>query len=105
MKQADKDLDMLIKIACKLTQEQKSAKKKREVIVDVDELELSLDVPLEKQLCKNSKTMETSLEDIRKVLDCANEEEKDEEIRVKHVFFVKVSINSQHHYFSKHCFM
>lgn len=85
MKQADKDLDMLIEIACKLTQEKKSPRKKKEAIIDVDELELSLDVPLEKHPPRKSKTMEISLDDIRKVLENANDEE-DEEIRVKNAF-------------------
>lgn len=83
---------MLIEIACKLTQEKKSLRKKKEAIVDVEELELSLDVPLEKQPPRKSKTMEISLDDIRKVLENANEQ-VDGEIRVKNVF-PKICISS-----------
>lgn len=83
-KQADKDLEMLIKIACKLTQEQDKSKtsRKKESIVDLDHIELSLDVPSGKNLYRQSKPMEISLEEIRKVLENTDNRDKDENIKV-----------------------
>lgn len=72
---------MLIKIACKLTQDHKSPKQK-EALVDVEQLEISLDVPSEKTHSRRSETMEISLNNIRKVLDDVKEENENEDIRV-----------------------
>lgn len=83
--QADKDLEMLIQIACKLTQDKKKSKSKkdREAIVDVDNLELSLDVPSEKPASSRpSKVMDISLEEIRKALDSDMDKDNDETIKV-----------------------
>lgn len=72
--QADKDLEMLIQIACKLTQDQKSSKEK-EAIIDIDQLPMSLDVPSEKKRPRRIQTMNVSLEEIKKVLQKKNEEQ------------------------------
>lgn len=75
---------MLIKIACKLTQEQNNSETRRQKdsVINVDQLQLSLDVPAKNSLHRRTKTMEISLEEIRKVLQNANDEEKDGNIKV-----------------------
>lgn len=80
-KQADKDLEMLVEIACKLTQDKKNVKEK-EAIVDIDQLEISLDVSSEKTHCRRTKPMDISLEDIRKVLEHVNKENDETNIKV-----------------------
>lgn len=84
-KQADKDFEMLIDIACKLTQNKKTVGGK-DAIVDIDQLEISLDVPSEKTHCRRTKPLDVSLEGIRKVLD-VNKENDHKDIKVINFFF------------------
>lgn len=76
---------MLIDIACRLTQDKKTEKEK-EAIVDIDQLEISLDVPSEKTHCRRTKPLDVSMEDIRKVLDVSKENDQ-KDIKVIDLFF------------------
>lgn len=82
-REAEKDLEMLIEIACKLTQnkEDTETKKQKEVVIDIDDIELSLDVPSVKTLDIRSKVIDVSLEDIKKVL-VQKDEDKNKTIKV-----------------------
>lgn len=83
--QAEKDLDVLIKIACKLSQDTENLEiqKKKEVIVDVNHLELSLDVPNEKIASRKAITMDISLDQIRKTLENVGDQNEHASIKVR----------------------
>lgn len=88
--QAEKDLDMLVKIACKLTQkhENRESLKQKEPIVDVSDLNISLDVAPEVVPCRQTKIMEISLEEIQKNYNSTNIGHLDREIRVSTYFII-----------------
>lgn len=103
-KQADKDLEMLVEIACKLTQDKQTVKEK-EAIVDIDQLEISLDVPSEKSHYRRTKPMDISLEDIRKVLEHVKKENGETDIKVNFVtdkilqlFYINSNLTVYHNF-------
>ncbi|XP_023016312.2 mismatch repair endonuclease PMS2 isoform X1 [Leptinotarsa decemlineata] len=84
--EAEKDLEMLIELACQL-----SGKKDREQLIDTEEnkesetnnLEISLDQPVENNVMKKSVVFNITLDQIKKVLETKDDPKKDKSITVK----------------------